>query len=70
MDSNFEQLQFKKTLSKRQISEIKWGLKEQKFKTFYLKNWNHSYKEQRNTTLQSKAKLIFFPQQRDIFTLI
>ena len=75
LDSIFEQLQFEKTLSKRQLSEIKQDLKETKIQDFLIQNFgitltNNNETLSYNQSITNKAKSILPPQQKDIFTLI
>ncbi|WP_281650869.1 hypothetical protein [Helicobacter bilis] len=67
IDSIFEQLQFEKTLSTRQLHEIKQDLIETKIQEFLLTNNNETLSY--NQSLTNNAKSILPPQQKDILTL-
>lgn len=74
IDSIFEQLQFEKTLSIRQLHEIKQDLIETKIQEFLLKNFgitltNNNETLSYNQSLTNNVKSILPPQQKDILTL-
>ncbi|AQQ59174.1 hypothetical protein XJ32_02530 [Helicobacter bilis] len=74
IDSIFEQLQFEKTLSTKQLHEIKQDLIETKIQEFLLKNFgitltNNNETLSYNQSLTNNAKSILPPQQKDILTL-
>ena len=74
IDSIFEQLQFEKTLSTRQLHEIKQDLIETKIQEFLLKNFgitltNNNETLSYNQSLTNNAKSILPLQQKDILTL-
>lgn len=69
----FNQLQFQRTLSNRQLNEIKQDLKEESIKDYLLKNFGISLNQNSETlsfkdSLTNNSKQILLPQETDSIT--